>query len=122
VSPERESSLASAPGANDIASKAQYLGQLAGSFNSGDENTRLGFQVQGVINKPSDVDVYSFTAFGGTEVWLDIDRTDMSLDSVVELISADGEILALSDDSYLEEVDSVNNPLYSTLSGNSVHE
>jgi parallel beta-helix repeat protein len=121
ASPERESSLASAPGANDIASKAQYLGQLAGSFNSGDENTRLGFEIQGVINKPSDVDVYSFTAFGGTEVWLDIDRTDMSLDTVVELISADGEILALSDDSYLEEVDSANNPLYSTLSGNSVH-
>ncbi len=121
VSLERESSLASAPGANDVPSKAQYLGQLAGSFNSGDENTRLGFQVQGVINKPSDVDVYSFTAFGGTEVWLDIDRTDMSLDSVVELISADGEILALSDDSYLEEVDAANNPLYSVLSGNSVH-
>ena len=120
VLPERESSLANAPGANDEPSKAQYLGQLANSINSGDENTRLGYEIQGVINKPSDVDVYSFTAFGGTEVWLDIDKTDASLDTVVELISADGEILALSDNSYLEEVDSVNNPIYSALQGNAV--
>ncbi|MFM8570667.1 MAG: GEVED domain-containing protein [Pirellula sp.] len=120
VLPERESSLANAPGANDEPSKAQYLGQLSNSINSGDENTRLGFEIQGVINKASDVDVYSFTAFGGTEVWLDIDKTDASLDTVVELVSADGEILALSDNSYLEETDSVNNPLYSVLPGNAV--
>ena len=120
VLPERESSLANAPGANDDPSKAQYLGQLANSINSGDENTRLGFEIQGVINKPSDVDVYSFTAFGGTEVWLDIDKTDANLDTVVELVSADGEILALSDDSYLEEVDRANNPLFSALPGNAV--
>ncbi|MFN5917129.1 MAG: hypothetical protein ACK48K_10265, partial [Planctomycetota bacterium] len=120
VLPERESSLANAPGANDEPSKAQYLGQLANSINSGDENTRLGFEIQGVINKASDVDVYSFTAFGGTEVWLDIDKTDAALDTVVELISADGEILALSDNSYAEEVDSVNNPIYSALQGNAV--
>ena len=120
VLPERESSLANAPGANDDPTKAQYLGQLAGSINSGDENTRLGFEIQGVINKPSDVDVYSFNAFGGTEVWLDIDKTDANLDTVVELISADGEILALSDNSYLEEIDTANNPLYSSLPGNAV--
>ena len=96
------------------------MGQLANSINSGDENTRLGFEIQGVINKPSDVDVYSFTAFGGTEVWLDIDKTDANLDTVVELVSADGEILALSDDSYLEEVDRANNPLFSALPGNAV--
>jgi len=120
VLPERESSLANAPGANDDPTKAQYLGQLANSINSGDENTRLGFEIQGVINKPSDVDVYSFTAFGGTEVWLDIDKTDANLDTVVELISADGEILAISDNSYLEETDEANNPIYNTLPGNAV--
>ncbi|MFN9602285.1 MAG: hypothetical protein ACK6A7_02415, partial [Planctomycetota bacterium] len=121
VANERELPRSTSASINDTPSTAQYLGQLARSTTSGDENTRLGFQVQGVIGKPSDVDVYSFTAFGGTEVWLDIDRTDASLDTVVELISADGAIVALSDNSYLEEVDRAANPLYSTLGDNSVN-
>jgi hypothetical protein len=118
---ELEPANASATARNDIPGASQYLGQLAKSTESGDENTRLGFEIHGVINKPSDVDVYSFTAFGGTEVWLDIDRTAANLDTVVELISADGEILALSDDSYWEEIDPAANPLYSALSGNNVN-
>jgi hypothetical protein len=118
---ELEAPGASASALNDTPSKSQYVGQLAKSINSGDENTRLAFDLQGVINKPSDVDVYSFTAFGGTEVWFDIDRTAANMDTVVELISADGEILALSDSSYLEEVAPGSNPLYSTLPGNSVN-
>ena len=55
-----------------------------------DDSLRLGFQIHGFLNQPSDVDVYSFKAPGGTEVWLDIDRTTSSLDSVVELIDANG--------------------------------
>lgn len=119
--PELESPSASATSRNESSSTSEYLGQLARTVSGGDENTRLGFDVHGVINKPSDVDVYSFTAFGGTEVWLDIDRTAANLDTVVELISADGEILALSNDSYWEEVDRLGNPLYSALVGNSVN-
>ncbi|HUP77929.1 MAG TPA: hypothetical protein VM260_05140, partial [Pirellula sp.] len=118
---ERESARASAPSANDTPSSSQNLGQLAKLATSGDENARLGFEVQGVINRPSDVDVYSFTANGRTEVWLDIDRTTSSFDTVVELVSADGTILALSDDSYLEETQPLTHPLYSTLSGNSAN-
>ncbi|MBU6236831.1 MAG: hypothetical protein KGQ51_03315 [Planctomycetes bacterium] len=121
VSTEKELPRSTSASVNDTPENAQYLGQLARSLQSGDENTRLGFQVQGVIGKPSDVDVYSFRAFGGTEVWLDIDRTDASLDTVVELIAADGSILALSDNSYAEEVDRVANPLFSALGGNSVN-
>ncbi len=118
---ELESARASAPAGNDLPSTSQYLGQLAKSSNGGDESTRLGFEIQGTLNKPTDVDVYSFTANGGTEVWLDIDRTTTSLDSVVELVSADGDILALSDDSYLEETQASTHPLFSALAGNSVN-
>ena len=118
---ERESARASAPSANDTPSSSQNLGQLAKLATSGDENARLGFEIQGVLNKPSDVDVYSFIANGRTEVWLDIDRTTSGLDTVVELISADGTILALSDDSYLEETQPLTHPLYSSLSGNSAN-
>jgi hypothetical protein len=118
---ERESARASAPSSNDTPQSAQYLGQLSRQISSGDENARLGFEIQGVLNKPSDVDVYSFTANGRTEVWLDIDRTTFGLDTVVELIAADGTILALSNDSYLEEINPATNPIYSTLSGNSAN-
>lgn len=118
---ERESARASAPAANDVPSGAHYLGQLSRQASGGDENARLGFEIQGTINKPSDVDVYSFTANGRTEVWLDIDRTTFGLDTVVELIAADGTILALSDDSFLEEIDKAGNPIFSTLSGNSAN-
>jgi parallel beta-helix repeat protein len=119
--PERESARASSPAANDAPSSAQYLGQLSRQSTGGDENARLGFEIQGTINKPSDVDVYSFTANGRTEVWLDIDRTTFGLDTVVELIAADGTILALSNDSFLEETDRTANPIFTTLSGNSAN-
>ncbi|MEZ6136943.1 MAG: hypothetical protein R3C53_18770 [Pirellulaceae bacterium] len=103
VQAETESSLSSAPLANETPATAQYLGSLAPDLGSGDENQRLGFQLQDNISRPGDVDVYSFRADAGTEVWLDIDRTGNALDTVVELIDADGGILALSDDSLLEE-------------------
>ena len=118
---ERESARATAPSANNSPSSSQYLGQIARLATSGDENARLGFEVQGVLTKPSDVDVYSFTANGRTEVWLDIDRTTSSLDTVVELVAADGTILALSDNSYLEETQPNTNRLFSTLPGTSVN-
>jgi VCBS repeat-containing protein len=77
---------------------AQFLGVLAPNEKSGDVNRRLGFEVHGHISydRPSDVDVYSFTATPGTEVWFDIDRTSPSLDAVVELLDASGNVLARS--------------------------
>lgn len=102
---ETESPLSSAPSANEEPRTGQFIGNIAPNEKAGDENLRLGFQVEGVLSNPSDVDVYSFRADAGTEVWLDIDRTDNSLDSVVELVDADGRTLALSDSSYLEEAD-----------------
>lgn len=75
-------------------STAQYLGQLAPNLNSGDDTNRLGFQVDATIDQPSNVDVYSFTAQPGTQVFITIDRTSMALGSVLELVDANGTVLA----------------------------
>ena len=99
---EQESPRVTAPGTNAVPSNAQQLGALAAAEDEGDENLRLGFTVQGVINEKSDYDVYSFVGSAGTEVWIDIDRTTNALDTVVELINGNGEIIALSDNSYDE--------------------
>ncbi|MCA9154372.1 MAG: PPC domain-containing protein, partial [Planctomycetales bacterium] len=100
---EAESRSGQVPGANANPLTAQYIGELAPNEKGGDESRRLGFTVHGLLSQPGDVDTYSFKAAAGTEVWLDIDRTGMGLDSVVELVTADGLIQALSNDSLAEE-------------------
>jgi hypothetical protein len=100
---EQEDPTLAAPGSNATPITSQQLGALAPDEKSGDENRRLGFTVQGQLNSRNDVDVYSFTADAGTEVWVDIDRTTYALDSVVELIDSDGVLLARSNNSYLED-------------------
>ncbi len=105
IATEREPAYAiSGPDSNQDPDNAQFLGQLAPNEMSGDDTLRLGFEVHGVISESHDVDVYSFQGQAGTEVWLDIDRTSQSLDTVVELVDADGNIIALSDNSYSEEI------------------
>ncbi len=101
---EREPADVKFPGVNGLPGNAQFLGELAPNEKSGDDNRRLGFEVHGVLSDRRDVDVYSFRATGGTEVWLDLDRTTTSLDSVVELIDANGQVIARSDNSYAEMV------------------
>ncbi len=80
--------------------QAQNLGNLAPNEKSGDDNRRLGFEVQGFIalDNAHDVDVYSFTGDGGTEVWFDIDRTSYGLNVVLELVNGNGTVLARSTD------------------------
>ncbi len=87
---------------NPIPSQAQFLGELAPKLSAGDNNRRLGFIVDGTIAQRNDLDVYSFIGEAGTQVWLDIDRTNSSLDTVVELIDANGFTRVLSDDSLSE--------------------
>ncbi len=72
--------------------KAQPLGVLAPDLKSGDENRRLGFQVQGYISPDDakDEDVYSFQATAGTQVWIDIDRTNATLDTAFDVVLDDG--------------------------------
>ncbi|MBX3420875.1 MAG: tandem-95 repeat protein [Pirellulaceae bacterium] len=91
-------------GANDDVQSAQHVGALAADLRGGDENLRLGFSIDGVIANPGDVDVYSFTGTAGSLVWLDVDRTSGSLDSVVELLNAAGLLLAQSTNSLLESL------------------
>ncbi len=113
---ERESLTATAPGSNATAFLAEFIGELGRqnfivqnsdgtttTQNSSDDNLRMGFEVHGAISAPNDVDVYSFSGTAGSEVWIDIDRTTHSLDTVVELISSTGTIIALSDNSLDEE-------------------
>ena len=49
------------------------------------------------FDHPTDVDVYSFQGYAGTPVWIALDRTTYSLDTVVELIDADGTVQYRSD-------------------------
>ena len=100
---EQEASDANPPGPNATANTAQYLGNLAPNENAGDDIRRLGFTVHGFLNAPSDRDVYSFDADVGTEVWINVDRTTASLDSVVELLDSSGNVIARSDNRLAEE-------------------
>ena len=99
VIPELELSTEVAPGLNGNVENAQLLGELAGSLTASDEVQRLGFEVEGFLSNPDDVDIYSFIGRPGTEVWIDIDKTSFSLDSVIELLDENGTVLARSDDS-----------------------
>ena len=93
------SDLESGPDTNSTPNTAQRLGALAPHEKSGDDILRLGFTVSGAVANPGDVDVYSFEAQAGTEVWFDIDSTTHALDAVVELLNTDGTIVAQSDNS-----------------------
>ena len=99
---EGESRDVNAPGPNATALKAQFLGELAPNQKSGDDNRRLGFEVSGFLANPQDVDVFSFEAEAGTEVYVDIDRTTHSLDAVVELIDSNDRVLVRSTNSLSE--------------------
>lgn len=97
---EREGEIGGSGDVNGTPSSAQSLGLLAADEKSGDENLRLGYTVHGLIASEGDQDVYSFRGTAGTTVWLDMDRTDAALDSVIEIVDASGTtVLASSDNS-----------------------
>lgn len=96
---EQESDLVALDASNNVPALAQFLGELAPNEAAGNENQRLGFIVDGAISQRSDVDVYSFEAEGGTRVYFDIDRTSNSLDTIIELVDINGNVLAGSNDS-----------------------
>ncbi len=90
------------PRNNANTANAQFIGQLAPNEKSGDENLRLGFTIHGTLARPNDVDTYSFEGTGGTEVWFDLDHSTNSLDSVIDFIDADGNVIASSSSSHLQ--------------------
>lgn len=99
---------------NNNQGNAQFLGELAPQHITGptptvytaidttfrldgDDNRPLGFEIHGHISAddPGDVDVYSFKATAGSEVWFDLDQTrGAAVDPVIELVQADGVVLA----------------------------
>ncbi|TWU66700.1 Thermophilic serine proteinase precursor [Crateriforma conspicua] len=105
VTTELELPTAAPPGVNDTTINAQNLGDLAANIYAGDDQSRLGFDVQGFISTPSDVDTYAFTGVGGAEVWIDIDKTSIGLDTVIEIVDNSGQVLARSDNGYTEFFD-----------------
>ncbi|MBU6173908.1 MAG: pre-peptidase C-terminal domain-containing protein, partial [Planctomycetes bacterium] len=96
---ELEPAQSTGTGVNGTPSTAQSLGVLAASEKSSDDVNRLGFTIFGTVNNLNDLDVYSFRGTAGTTVWFDIDRTNISLDATLELIDANGNIIAQSDNS-----------------------
>ncbi|MDW8077799.1 MAG: GEVED domain-containing protein [Thermoguttaceae bacterium] len=99
---EREPAAGVSGDPNGTPLTSQRLGALAPNEKAGDDNLRLGFTVHGYIRSDDakDVDVYQFDAEAGTEVWIDIDWTSFALDTIVELVTADGAVIARSDNSH----------------------
>lgn len=88
---------------NNTLKNAQNLGALANNINGGDENNRLGFDIHGTIHSnrdsadQADSDVYSFKAIAGTDIWVDVDLTRYALDTIVELLDSNGNVVARND-------------------------
>ena len=102
VAVENESRDVNAPGPNATALKAQFIGELAPNQKAGDDNRRLGFEVSGFLANPEDVDVFSFEAEAGTEIYIDIDKTTHALDAVLELVDSNDRVLVRSTNSLAE--------------------
>ncbi|WP_419194790.1 tandem-95 repeat protein [Novipirellula herctigrandis] len=99
---ELELSTELAPGLNGDLETAQELGELASGPYASDDVRRLGFDVEGFLGDRQDIDTYSFIGTPGTEVWIDIDRTSYTLDTVIEVLDENGNVLARSDNSFDE--------------------
>ncbi|HBJ35896.1 MAG TPA: hypothetical protein DDZ51_14335, partial [Planctomycetaceae bacterium] len=102
VVPEQEISTEVAPGLNSTVGNAQFLGELAANFIASDERLRLGYEVHGFLTGATDVDTYSFSGTAGTPIWIDVDKTSMGLNSVVEILDSSGIVLARSINSFNE--------------------
>ncbi len=108
---ELEERFAPTGDTNRLPTTAQYLGELAKNQKSGDDVRRLGFEIHGLVSQTvdspggGDADTYSFQGTAGSLVWFDIDRTAPGLDTIVELIDANGAVIAQSNNSQLEQAD-----------------
>lgn len=96
---ENETNISTGGETNNRVLDAEILGTLASKETNSDENLRIGFEVHGSIKQPGDLDIYSFSAVAGSEVWLDIDFSRHAFDPVVELLDSNGNVVAISDNS-----------------------
>ncbi|MCC9644859.1 pre-peptidase C-terminal domain-containing protein [Rhodopirellula sp. JC740] len=99
---ERELKSEISPGLNGSVVTAQALGTLAPNELYSDEENRLGFEVEGFLSQADDIDTYAFTAEAGTQIWVDLDHTSFTLDSVLEVLDPNGTVIARSDNSFDE--------------------
>lgn len=102
---EQELANEVAPGLNSTVGNAQFLGELAESFTASDERLRLGYEVHGFLSGANDIDTYSFSGAAGTPVWIDLDKTSIALNSVLEILDSEGNVLARSVNSMAEADD-----------------
>ncbi|QEG01721.1 Thermophilic serine proteinase precursor [Stieleria maiorica] len=102
---EEELTTTAPPGRNASVQNAQILGDLADRLTASDDQLRLGFEVDGYISAPGDIDTYGFTASGGTQIWIDVDQTSLGLDTMIELVDDHGNVIARSDNSFQEVED-----------------
>ena len=128
---EAERPLTSGLESNALVAEAEGLGVLAPNYptggnswesaqeKSGDENRRLGFEVHGFIapDDPTDVDVYSFQGYAGSEVWIDVDKTASSLDAMVEILDSFGNVIARSVDERIESRQVASDPVFDGVGG-----
>lgn len=96
---ERELASELSPGLNGSFTNAQTLGILSANPIASDAEQRIGFEVEGFLSQANDVDTYAFTAEAGTQVWIDVDSTSFTLDTVIEVLDPDGTVIARSDNS-----------------------
>lgn len=99
---ERELKSEISPGLNGSVITAQSLGTLAPNELYSDEQNRMGFEVEGFLSQANDIDTYAFTADAGTQIWVDLDHTSFTLDTVLEVLDPDGNVIARSDNSFDE--------------------
>ncbi len=99
---EQEATTALPPGLNSTVNNAQILGDLAERLTGSDDELRLGFEVNGFISAAGDVDTYAFGAAAGTQAWIDLDRTSLGLDTMIEIVDDAGRVIARSDNSSAE--------------------
>jgi len=90
---------------NTTPGTAQFMGTLAPDLatdtpsvpQGGSDYSPLGFDIHGALSNPADVNVYSFNATAGTEVWFQIGNSSPALATVLELVNSSGQVLASSD-------------------------
>jgi hypothetical protein len=85
---EHEAHLGAA--GNDAPDRAEMLGELAPSAESGDEHRRLGFEIHGDLNGPDDTDTFAFDAVAGTPVWIEVGSSARGAQARIGLTDANG--------------------------------
>ena len=100
VLPELELLTEVPPGLNSSVDNAQYLGELAKDVITANHARRVGFEVQGYLGGSTDIDAVSPHPQALQFGWILMRRA--ALDTVIEILDAEENVLARSDNSFAE--------------------